>query len=133
MRVMLDTNVLISAIVFRSQTMLEMMELILSNHRLVLSSYVIDELKTVVDRKFEGKAEALDVFLTALPYELVYTPRVMSMEEFSIRDPDDYPVLYSAVAEDVDVLITGDKDFTGVDIEKPEIMTPTQFVEKYRF
>ncbi len=56
MRVMLDTNALISATVFRSQTMLEMMELILSTHRLVLSSYVIDELKQVVDRKFEGKA-----------------------------------------------------------------------------
>ncbi len=73
------------------------------------------------------------MFLTALPYELVYTPRVMGMEDFSIRDPDDYPVLYSAVAEGVDVLITGDKDFAELDIEKPEIMTPAQFVEKYRF
>ena len=39
----------------------------------------------------------------------------------------DYPVLYTAILEDVDVLITGDKDFEDVDVERPEIMTPGEF------
>jgi predicted nucleic acid-binding protein len=43
----------------------------------------------------------------------------------------DYPVLYSAIVEDVDILITGDKDFSDVDVEKPEILTPQKFLEKY--
>ena len=43
MRIMLDTNVLISIIVFRSQSLTDMMALVLTEHRLVLSSYVIEE------------------------------------------------------------------------------------------
>jgi predicted nucleic acid-binding protein len=51
MRIMLDTNVLISIIVFRSQSLTDMMALVLTEHRLVLSSYVIEELKQVVARQ----------------------------------------------------------------------------------
>lgn len=128
---MFDTNVLISAIVFKSKMMNKMLEIILSEHKLVLSSYVIEELKQVVSRKFEGKSMALDEFLTALPYEFVYTPDVMDKELFEIRDDKDYPVLYTAIIEDVDILITGDKDFAGVVIEKPEILTPADFLIRY--
>ncbi len=69
MRIMLDTNVLISIIVFRSQSLTDMMALVLTEHRLVLSSYVIEELKQVVARKFNEKTAALEMFLQALPYE----------------------------------------------------------------
>ncbi|MGI6166293.1 MAG: putative toxin-antitoxin system toxin component, PIN family [Limnochordia bacterium] len=131
MRIMLDTNVLISIIIFRSQILTDMMALVLTEHRLVLSSYVIEELKQVVARKFEEKSVVLEVFLQALPYEFVYTPELMDQTLFSIRDPADYPVLYSAIVEDVDILITGDKDFAAVEVEKPEIVTPSEFVEKY--
>jgi len=31
----------------------------------------------------------------------------------------------------VDVFITGDKDFGGLDLERPEIMTITAFEQKY--
>ena len=59
MRVMLDTNVLISAIVLKSTTLNQMLEMIINEHKLVLSSYVIEELKQVVSRKFEGKLGAM--------------------------------------------------------------------------
>lgn len=48
-------------------------------------------------------------------------------EPLSIRDPADYPVLYSAIVEDVDVLISGDKDFFEVEVEKPEIVTSSEY------
>ena len=71
MRVMLDTNVLISALVFRSKQMNE------------------------------------------------------------IRDKDDEKVLYSAILADVDILITGDKDFEEIKIGKPEILKPVEYIRKY--
>ena len=43
----------------------------------------------------------------------------------------DYPVLYTAIHEDVDILISGDKDFAEIYLERPEILTPAQFMEKY--
>lgn len=131
MRIMLDTNVLISAFVFKSKAMNEIIETILNKHRLVLSSFIIDELKRVVSRKFIGKSRALDEFLTVLPYEFVYTPEVMNKNIFKIRDKMDYPVLYTAIIENVDILITGDKDFSEVEIEKPEILTPSEFTKIY--
>ena len=41
------------------------------------------------------------------------------------------PVLYTAIAEDVDVLVTGDKDFGDVEIERPDILTPSEFIERF--
>jgi predicted nucleic acid-binding protein len=101
MRIMLDTNVLISSIIFKSKIMNEMIAAILKDHRLVLSSFVIEELKSVVQRKFEGKSADLDLFLTVLPFEYIYTPDEMDEDLFEIRDEMDYPVLYSAIVEDV--------------------------------
>ncbi|MCK9526739.1 MAG: PIN domain-containing protein [Limnochordia bacterium] len=68
---MVDTNVLISIIVFKSPVLTDMMTLVLTEHRLVLSSYVIEELKQVVARKFQGRTAALEIFLQALQYEFV--------------------------------------------------------------
>lgn len=50
---------------------------------------------------------------------------------FSIRDGKDYPVLYTAIIEDVDILITGDKDFSDIHMDKPEIMTPAEFADRF--
>mgnify|MGYP003910721723 FL=1 len=131
MRVMLDTNVLLSALLFPGERMDRMMRSIFEEHRLVLSSFVVEELTYVVKRKFPGKLKAVDSLLSAMSFELVYTPQQMEPDLFEIRDAKDYPVLYTAIREDVDVLITGDKDFSDVDMERPEILTPARFLEHY--
>ncbi len=131
MRVMLDTNVLLSALLFPGERMDRMMQCIFEEHRLVLSSFVVDELNYVVRRKFPGKLKTVDGLLSGMGFELVYTPREMKQGLFDIRDAKDYPVLYTAIQEDVDILITGDKDFASVNVERPEILTPAQFMERY--
>lgn len=131
MRIMIDTNILVSTILFSSTQMNELIRVITEKHKLILSSFVIEELMGVVKRKFKNKEEAVDRFLSKFPYEMVYTPKETVQGLFKIRDEKDYPVLYTAIIEDVDILITGDKDFADIDIEKPEILTPIQFLEKY--
>ncbi len=131
MRIMFDTNVLISMILFPGISFQKMLDFITRRHQLVLSSFVVDELFAVVERKFPGKKKAIDEFLSNLAYELVYTPHHMPGGVFEIRDVKDYPVLYTAIIENVDIFITGDKDFLDVNIEIPEIMTPADFMEKY--
>ena len=69
--------------------------------------------------------------LVSMSFELAYTPQEMEQDLFEIRDRNDYPVLYTAIQDGVDVLITGDKDFSEVDVEHPEILTPAQFLERY--
>ena len=55
----------------------------------------------------------------------------MDYSLFQIRDINDYPVLYSAIISNVDILITGDLDFKDVEIEHPEIMTPREYIQHY--
>lgn len=131
MRIMLDTNVLISMILFPGKKFTQMLDVITREHTLALSSFVLDELMAVADRKFPTKKDVIDRFLSKLGYELVYTPHKMPSGLFTIRDMNDYPVLYTAIQEDADILITGDKDFTNINIEKPDILTPSEFIERY--
>ena len=116
MRVMLDTNILVSMIIFPNQIFLDMLETITKHHNLVLSSYVLDELFDVVTRKFPKRKEAFKKFLAAIPYEIFVTPQDMDLGLFEIRD----------------VLITGDKDILTVKhINRPEILTARDFVAKF--
>lgn len=60
------------------------------------------------------------------------TPQTLPNHDlFKIRDVDDEKVLYSAILANADIFITGDKDFEDVVIEKPEIITPRQFIDRY--
>lgn len=79
---MLDTNVLISMILFPSSRFTSMLEYITRYHTLVLSSFVLEELTAVIKRKFSTRIDAIDVFLCGLSYELVYTPRRMKANMF---------------------------------------------------
>ena len=131
MRIMLDTNVLLSAVLFPGEKMNRMMQCIFEQHRLVLSSFVVEELTYVAERKFPAKVNVIDALLAGMSYELVYTPKEIEPGLFEIRDKKDYPVLYSAIVEDVDIFITGDKDFSDVAVDRPEILTPAEFIERY--
>lgn len=128
---MLDTNILISALIFKSKIMNDIIDYIAVNHTIVISSYVVDELHSVIKRKFPTKMLALETLLSSMSYELVYTPKIVDFDLFCIRDVKDYPVLYTAIIDGIDILITGDKDFANIDIEKPDILTPNEFSEKY--
>ena len=132
MRIMLDTNVLLSVAAFKSKSLSVMLGWICQEHQLVLSTYVVDECYEVVRRKKPALIPSLDRFFEALPFEMVHTPETLPEHDwFTIRDNDDEKVLYSAIASDVDILITGDKDFEDIRIEKPDILTPRQFTERF--
>ena len=111
MRIMLDTNVLISVFIFKSKNLERLLSKVCLQHTLVLSSYIIGELYEVLERKFPGKTELLDAFLSRIPYELKHTPQnIPDHNLFTIRDNQDEKVLCSAITAGVDILITGDKD-----------------------
>ena len=71
MRVMLDTNILVSMIFFPSDQTRRFAQNLGVNHRIILCDYVIDELQLVTERKFPKLMPALDQFFRELPYELI--------------------------------------------------------------
>lgn len=131
MKVMLDTNILVSAFVFKSKKMNELIYKLSVEHEIVICSYTIEELKELVDTKFKVTQKDLDEFLKDFPFILVYSPTTVENKLFEIRDKNDYIILHTAIIENVDVFITGDKDFNDIDIDKPEIMNVTEFLERY--
>ena len=132
MRVTLDTNLLVSAGVFAGKRTTDLTLRIADEHTIVLPSRIIDELRAVMDEKFLEKKSVLERFLKRLSFEIAYTPTEIDEDIYpKIRDKKDYPILASAIIADVDVFITGDKDFAGIELERPEIMTISEFEQKY--
>ena len=53
-------------------------------------------------------------FLSGLSFELVYSSEEIEGEKlFEIRDDNDYIILYTAIIEDIDILITGPLNATN--------------------
>jgi len=130
---MIDTNVIISGILFPSSIPARVIEEVSSRHTLVLCSHIIDELHLVFKRKFKDKILSLEKFLERLSFKLIYTPKKIEMTSYpDIPDKSDLPILVSAILGDIDVLITGDKEFRKVKIDRPEILSPIEFIERWK-
>jgi predicted nucleic acid-binding protein len=43
----------------------------------------------------------------------------------------DIPILTAAIAANADILLTGDKDFSDIPLDKPLIMNPGTFMKLY--
>ena len=131
MRIMLDTNILISAAFFRNVQMDETIEFITMRHDLILADVVIDEFIEVASYKKFDRVEAAKRFISKLPFTLFETPDISQIEGVTIRDESDYPILFTAIKSEVDIFITGDKDFLESGIERPEIISHLDFWDKY--
>ena len=131
MKVMLDTNILVSVIFFPSKRTMSFLAAV-SSHDIVISQYTIDELNYVANDKFPRLKNRLDSFFDELPFELLPTADKRHPQGIpDIRDVKDLPILVTAILEKVDVLVTGDEDFLVLQSERPKIMTMAQFEEKY--
>jgi len=130
MRIMLDTNVIFSMFLFPSDQ-LQRLKCSVAKEQVILCTYIIDEVKEVVERKFPNRVKDIDGFLQSFPYEISYTPDIFDVTGYpEMRDPDDLPILVSAIREDVDIIISGDKDFTSLEIDRPEILTVTEYLQQ---
>lgn len=131
MRVLIDTNVLISAALSANGVPYQayVKAVTYPNHGLICEQNV-DEMKRIFNKKFPNRLAALDRFLsvTLLTMELVPIPTDEDIAELQIRDVKDRPILRAAMKARADVLLTGDKDFLESGLEKLKILTPAEFI-----
>lgn len=132
MRILIDTNIVLSAILVPEGRMADALKFAIRNgYTLCLCTFGIEEMRFVVKRKFPDKMPVQERLLSEFSYELLLTPAVLPQNLPSMRDAKDLPVLASAIMGDVDVLLTGDKDFDAVDMERPLILSPARFMQLY--
>ena len=130
MRVFVDTNVIVSAFLFPNSTPAEALRIALTSHEVIISDYVIDEIRDVCRRKFPEKSSVVEAFIVELVsrVELVFTP-ANEDEVISLRDPNDWPILAAALDKNADVLLTGGRDFFEADLDNPRVLSPRQFID----
>jgi len=108
----MDSNVLVSGIVFHGN---EHRILRLAEDgviRLVLSDLILFETRRAIRVKFRGLDGLLDLFLSRLQYELISEDSIMERLERCrgiLRDGKDAHVLASVLLENPDYVITGDR------------------------
>ncbi|MBI3011445.1 MAG: putative toxin-antitoxin system toxin component, PIN family [Candidatus Omnitrophica bacterium] len=133
MKVVLDTNVLVSGVFWRgpASRILELW----ANDRIevVASPEMLTEyqrLLAVMERdKPAGLADAWAVFIAqhATVIHPAGHPRLC-------RDPDDDKFLHCALSAGVRTVVSGDKDLLSVDrLAEVEILTPTGFLRRYNY
>jgi putative PIN family toxin of toxin-antitoxin system len=132
MKCLLDTNILISAAFFpNSIPAIAFAKATKLPNIAIVSEYSMCEFRKVVNDKFAHKLQAFEdfVFVMTISVEFVTTPSDEYESEQKIRDIKDRPILRAAIKADVDIIITGDKDFLEAGINNPKIVTPSQFLE----
>ena len=112
MKVFLDTNVLVSAFITRGLCS-DIFRIILSEHDLILCTYVLVELEDVLCRKIDLPDKQITSILQYLrTFDVVsnHTPPM----KIELRDENDIPVISAALNSHSDIIVTGDKDLLEV-------------------
>lgn len=121
MKILVDTNVIISAIAFSGRPRRLLLDLIDKGHSLIVTDYIVDEFREIVEKKWPDKASTLIKLFMKM--EFVFLESANIRAQLSIRDDKDIQVLSDAVFYDVDIILTGDKDFLESDIKTPMIFS----------
>ena len=127
MKIVLDTNVLIAALIARGVCH-ELLEYCVIRHTLFTSDFIINETREKLIGKFGYAAnladEAVSLFRSRM--ELVAPPK---LEQQVCRDPDDDNILAAAMSGKCDCIITGDKDLLVLkSYEGINILSPRDFI-----
>jgi putative PIN family toxin of toxin-antitoxin system len=130
-RVVLDTNVLISAVLSPRGNPFACLSWVLSHATLLASRELLEELETRLARPKFSKyvdAERCRTFVAELALVAVHVD-VRGIVR-ACRDPDDDKLLEIAVAGGADCLVTGDQDLlTLAPFQGIAILTPAEFLQ----
>lgn len=132
MRVMIDTNIFISAALFPNGRAADAFyKALVPPFQPVVCDYVIDELHRKFQEKFPNRTVELEAFLyTALSvFDIVATPDDVVEAEAKIRDSKDRPILRAALNAGADLFLTGDKDFLESSVTDPRIISVPEFLD----
>ncbi|OGG29487.1 putative toxin-antitoxin system toxin component, PIN family [Candidatus Gottesmanbacteria bacterium RIFCSPLOWO2_01_FULL_46_21] len=129
-RILLDTNVIISAVLFGGNPRIILEAIRKKEFTAVTSTVLLSELADVLRKKFSFSQEsmtALDMQLQKLCV-LVSPPKSITI----LADIPDNRVLEAAVEGECTVIITGDKELLALKIyQHVRILTPDIFLKTY--
>ena len=128
MRVVLDTNVYISAAIL-GRVCEEIVQICrFSNLEVFISKGIISELKDKLSQKFFWRDEQINVFLESI-LEFCEVIKVEAEISYIKDDPDDDKILECAVAASCDCIVSGDSHLLKLKSYKEiKILNPADFL-----
>ena len=127
MRIALDSSVLIAAHISRAGVCAELLEDLLLHHELVISEFILEELRRKLGEKFNfPKRETDQVAAFLRRVGIVILPADLASE--LCRDPTDLQVLGTAVAGECALLISVDRDLLDMrSVHEIPIIRPGEY------
>ena len=134
MKVFIDTNILISAMLFKNSKVYDAYEKIVQDCECYISENTITEIKNVFNKKFQDKINMIEVFITMTlkTVKLVKDIEESYPLEKTIRDPKDIYIYRNAKYLKCDAIISGDKDFLENSKLDIKIISPNEYLKNYQ-
>jgi putative PIN family toxin of toxin-antitoxin system len=130
-KLFLDTNVLISAIVFDKKELELIIRCVDDSDNLYISEHIFEEAMRVFLKKFPEHVEFFKKFIEISNIKIikksVYENSIKQFQD--IRDKYDAHVIAAAKTKKCDFIITRDKDILNYDLSKIKIMKPSDFIK----
>lgn len=120
LRVFVDTNILYSGLFFEGAPRRLLLLVSQGELTLLLSEYVLAELRRVIKRKTPSRLKDLELFLSRIEYESIRLPSKTMVERYSkfVSHKEDAPILASAILADANYVVSGDQHFHTKEIGK---------------
>ena len=135
MRVMIDTNIIISAALFpNGRAAQAFRKTLVYPFRALICDYVVEELHDRFSTKFADRKTELEAFLynSLRDMQVIPTPVDEADTEYLIRDIKDRPILRAALDAHADLFLTGDKDFLESSVTDPRIISAASFLDSFQ-
>lgn len=130
MKIVIDTNVLISAFLFPGISA-EVFDFAVRNYDVFVSEVILDEFSRKCIQKFKIEAAMCEAMIAKLRRSVAVANPVGSKPSLC-RDPDDDEILWLAASVSADILLTGDDDLLVLrEFEKISVLNPRQFKTRF--
>ncbi|MDP2046783.1 MAG: putative toxin-antitoxin system toxin component, PIN family, partial [Deltaproteobacteria bacterium] len=112
MRVLLDTNIIVSAVTTRGLCA-DVFRAVLAAHELVICAQVLQEVQRILSMKF-GVPEPLVAEYLELIGQDAIVAEPEDLPDLPIQDRDDVAIVAAAIAAGAQVLVTGDHELQSL-------------------
>jgi len=128
MKILLDTNVLISAFIVHGVCS-DLLDHCMRHHKLITSEFILGEFRKNMIQKLKYSDTEVEEAIELL--ELKMEKVIPAIPETSLcRDPDDNIIIGTAIAGNAICIVTGDKDLLALKrFDHIDIVSPSEFSE----
>ena len=129
MRVLLDTNVIVSAVATRGLCA-DVFRAVLAAHELVTCPQVLQEVRRILSKKFGVPEPLIAEYLELIGQDAI-VDEPEDLPDLPIQDQDDAAIVAAALGARAEVLVTGDHELQSLkSIGKVRIISPRAFWEE---